>query len=181
MNGGSGAMPMANMPAGRAMAAVSPSSLDPASGFRSEGFRSDLFYKTRGKEAPRAASRLVQVDPNCKPTKNKRCAMKSISVASSGGRKGCDGDPQCILKLTGKLNLPKLSKAGENFPQMQMAGTAQGDANGVRGVASVQGSSRRTLPEGVWRGTQNLLVHIDNYFGKHLQLDHEGLLVVDED
>lgn len=143
-------------------------------GFRSESFRYDSFYKGSG-GLPVAAtrSRVVPVDPHCRPTRTKRCAMKRVAVGGTSQQLAsvqCDGKPECILRLTGKLQMPRVRALNGNRESSGMDGGDQGD----RGIASVPKEG------GVWRGYKNILLHIDNLGKDYLQLDHEGFLVTDD-
>lgn len=111
----------------------------------------------------------VPADPRCKPSRTKRCAMKRVAVNRDMLASNCDGKPECILKLTGKLRWSKNS-----FKR-----------NGQRGVASttngydVSAPPQATLPQGVWRGYGDVISHINTLGASYLQLDHEGFLVTD--
>ena len=84
----------------------------------------------------------------------------------------CDGNPQCLLALTGKLKVPRRSRSGGDWDS---APSFEEPASTGRGVASVR---ERTVPGGVVRGkTQDVL----NLLGSSgvFKIDHDGLLEVD--
>lgn len=154
---------------GRLLAASRSSSTFDGSGLSAEKLRSDSFYKTNGRGAqPR--SRLVQSDPNCRPTKLRGCAMKRVAIQGAGGTINCEGNPECILKLTGKLKF-----TGNVARAIDPIGKSE------RGIASLDSVKRAKsrLPKGVWRGYINVLDHMNNIGADHLKLDHEGFLAVE--
>lgn len=142
--------------------------------FRPENFRSDSFYKTNGSAySPR--SRLVKADPYCRPTKKNPCAMTRVAIHSQSSKPNCDGNPECILKLTGKMKINKEIGIAKN------AFFANGDQRAIASVEG-QGSDRgsKKLPEGVWSGYIDVLAHINSLSADYLKLDHEGFLATED-
>ncbi len=153
---------------GRMMAAArpGPASLETS---MSPSMRSDTYYRTSG--GGRAAARTA--DRAAAPCKGANCRRppRPTGIAAAN----CDGNPQCLLALTGKLQLPRRAGA-EPVYEVGSEGVRRIRANtGERGIASVQ---RRTEPGGVVRGkVQDVL----NLIGSSdvFKLDHNGMLEVD--
>lgn len=158
---------------GRRMAAVSPSSYG---GGGIDIPRSDSFYKTPGSSPIASRSRMVKADPNCRPTKGKPCLMKRIAIAGKAGIGGginCDGNPQCILKLTGKIKPDGILASSDS-------GVRAGSTRS-RGVASIEAHKKvNVFPVGVRRGgLEDIVQYMQNIGAAHMKLDHEGMLVTD--
>ncbi len=127
--------------------------------------RSDVFYNTgtRGfAQGPQGRNLNKCQGPNC------RRVLRGKKAATLN----CDGNPQCILALTGKLR---------GSGQQRMRGEWHSNfshhafANSGRSVASVRS---RTVPGGIVRGKNidilNMMIQSDVF-----KLDHEGLLQLD--
>ncbi len=177
MGGGGGASAMAFPSGGRGPGASRDRAAAPVgTGFRIESFRYDSFYKGAGGGTAVAAARtrVVPVDPNCRPSRTKRCAMRRVPMVGGNSSQQiadaqCDGKPECILRLTGKLRMPRPAGVAGRYGDSN-----ESSATSERGIASVPQAG------GVWRGYKNILVHIDNLGKDYLRLDHEGFLITDE-
>ena len=162
-NGGGG-FSMPEYGSGRMVAAARPGgpSIEPSS----FAMRSDSYYRTGSRGG--AIARPSNARPNTCKGPNCRRNNKEPSIASAN----CDGNPQCLLALTGKLKVPRRSRSSGDWDS---GSSFEDSASTGRGLASVR---TRTIPGGVVRGkTQDVL----NLLGSSgvFKIDHEGMLEVD--
>lgn len=169
--GGGGDVP------GVRVASARPSSPPPLDGFGFQPIKADpnSYYKTPGKTAGAASrARLVKVDPNCR---GKNCKWKQLAATGNSASANCEGNPQCLLALTGPLSAKK--KTSDEFFKSNKSGLKSPD----RKVASQEPTTKLVstpkcvLSGDCWTGLDAVLIHkkvIDECF----QLDHAGDLEV---
>ena len=168
--GGSRGGGLADLGGGRMMASSRPTGPASLESSMTTAMRSDSFYRTSGGRGTGAAARTsARRTAPCKGPNCPRKARAGIAAAN------CDGNPQCLLALTGKLQGPR-RQAAEEVWETDSSGVRRIRASaGERGIASVQ---RNTEPGGVVRGKiQDVLNHLGS--SEVFKVDHDGMLEVD--
>ncbi|MBY0386460.1 hypothetical protein K2X05_14990, partial [bacterium] len=163
---------MGNVSGGRMVAAVSktPAATLDGFGFPSEKMRSDNFYKTPGKGASPSRARLVKVDPNCK---GKNCQWKQLPANGDSSTVNCEGNPQCLLALTGPLSAKK-KKQLNDYWKVQKTGRGVASSSSVATPdTAVEPNNPKYIKGTWWKGLDSIVRHkeiIDQCF----QTDHAG-------
>jgi hypothetical protein len=168
--GGFGGGSFADFGGGRMMASsrpTGPASLDSS---MNTVMRSDSYYRTSGGRGAGASARASA--RRSAPCKGPNCPRKTPAGIAAAN---CDGNPQCLLALTGKLKGPR-RQAVEEVWETDSSGVRRVRANtGERGIASVP---HKTMPGGVVRGKiQDVLNHLGS--SEVFKVDHDGMLEVD--
>lgn len=145
-----------SFPRGTSVAARSPSGGSPDPQLQ---IRSDSFYNS-GKGSPTGYSR-----PAARSCVGKNCAQGNRSPRSIKSA-NCDGNPQCILALTGKIRVPRRARVDdwEESPSPQS-----------RGIASVRSQHVRG---GIVRGKTHDIMSMMNG-SEVFKLDWDGYLATD--
>lgn len=150
-----------------AAARTGPASLESS---MSGAMRSDSYYRTPGARGGSVAARPgARPATACKGPSCRRAARpRGIAAAN------CDGNPQCLLALTGKLRAARERGTGQG-EVWEDDNTGLPGARAVeRGLASVP---QRPEPGGVVRGkVQDVLNHLGS--SSVFKLDHDGMLEV---
>ncbi len=155
---------------GRMMASSRPAAPASLESSMTTAMRSDSYYRTAGGRAAGAAARSVA--KRSTPCKGPNCPRKTRTGIAAAN---CDGNPQCLLALTGKLQGSRRQPTEEVW-ETDSGGVRRVRANaGDRGIASVP---HKTMPGGIVRGKiQDVLNHLGS--SEVFKVDHDGMLEVD--